>query len=129
MERKPLGEILQEAALISSGQLQVALMEQLTYDNLRIGEILALHGWIQVKTANFFVDTFPKLVNKSNKKRIGSYLREAGLLDEYDVQDIVTEQLKTGIKFGSLAVMKGLIKSETLEFFLQHFFPEQVGKS
>ncbi len=129
LKRKPLGEILQEAALISSGQVQVALMEQLTYDNLKIGEILALHGWIEEKTVNFFADTFPQLINNPIRNKIGNYLCEAGLLNEYQVEEIITEQFKTGIKFGSLAVIKGFIKPETLDFFLRHLFPDKLPKT
>ena len=129
IETQPLGEILQEAALISSGQVEVALMEQSNYHQLRIGEILALHGWIAEKTVNFFADTFPRLIKNPLRKKIGDYLCEAGLLNENQVQDIIKEQFKSGVKFGSLAVIKGFIKQETLDFFLQYFFPGQMGKT
>ena len=50
---KPLGEILVEAGLVSLAQIEIALQEQ-SQSNLKIGEILALHGWIKQETADFF---------------------------------------------------------------------------
>ncbi|HEY9768904.1 MAG TPA: hypothetical protein V6C71_10480 [Coleofasciculaceae cyanobacterium] len=52
---KPIGEILQEADLITSPQLEVALRDQNYYQDMRLGEILALRGWIKQDTADFFV--------------------------------------------------------------------------
>ena len=51
---KPIGEILQEAGLITSPQLQVALRDQTYYQDMRLGEILALRGWVGQETADFF---------------------------------------------------------------------------
>ncbi len=49
---KPLGQILVEAGLISMSQIELALKEQ-KQTNLKIGEILTLHGWIKQETADF----------------------------------------------------------------------------
>ncbi|MGD1918815.1 MAG: hypothetical protein ACFCAD_07950 [Pleurocapsa sp.] len=49
--KKPIGQILIEAGLISINQIEVALQEQ-KYNDLRIGEILVLHGWIQQHTVD-----------------------------------------------------------------------------
>lgn len=128
IEKKPLGQILQEAALISSGQIELALMEQSSYYQFKIGEILALHGWIPQKTADFFAEPFSFLVESPIRRKLGNYLCEAGLLSEFQVQDILREQKQLGVKFGSIAVLKGLIKPETLSFFLKYFFPENLDK-
>jgi hypothetical protein len=119
---KPLGKILEEAGLIHQNQLQVVLMEQNTYSHLKIGEILALHGWLKQETADFFAETIQQPVKKEIfDLQIGEFFNQAGLLSKKDIENILSEQKKTGIKFGSIAVLKGLIKRQTLDFFLKNF--------
>ena len=123
---KPLGELLSEAGLINQGQLQVVLTEKDIYPDLRIGEILALHSWIEQKTADFFAEDVPKLAQQEDLNlRIGGFFNKAGLLSSEDIYDILGEQEKSGIKFGSTAVLKGLIKQETLDFYLKYFTIDQ----
>ena len=129
IERKLLGEILQEAGLVSAGQVEVALREQLTYPQLRIGEILVLHGWISRETVNFFTEIYVKAANQSSRKKLGFYLCQAGFLTENQVKDILSEQVHTKIRFGSLAVGKGLIKQQTLDFLLKYLFPESMDNN
>lgn len=50
--KKPLGEILLKAGLVSVFQIEIALEEQKQSD-LKIGEILASRFWIKEETANF----------------------------------------------------------------------------
>ena len=52
---KPIGEILTEADLITKPQLEVALRDQIYNEDMLLGEILALRGWIKQDTADFFV--------------------------------------------------------------------------
>lgn len=118
---KPVGQVLQEAGLINEGQLQVALIEQGIYTNLKLGEILALHGWVKQETADFFGEQMHYLIEKNIHVKIGNYFHQAGLLSQEDIDDILTEQKDLGIKFGSAAVLKGCLKQETLEFFLKYF--------
>ena len=120
--KKPLGKVLEEAGLIHEGQLQVVLMEQNIYPHLKIGEILALHCWIKQETADFFADKMRQLIkNETFDLQIGNFFYLAGLLSKKDIKNILTEQKKTGIKFGSTAVLKGLIKKQTLDFYLNYF--------
>ena len=51
---KPLGLVLQKAGLISDEQLATALQEKTRLSNLKIGEIMAIRGWVKLETANFF---------------------------------------------------------------------------
>ena len=119
---KPLGKILEEAGLINQGQSEVVLMEQNIYDNLKFGEILVLHGWLKQETADFFAETMRQLIKKETfDLQIGKFFKQAGLLSEQDIQSILNEQKNTGIKFGSIAVLKGFIKEQTLDFFLKYF--------
>ncbi|BAQ64281.1 hypothetical protein [Geminocystis sp. NIES-3709] len=121
---KLVGEILEEAGLIHPGQIQVALMEQSIYTHLKLGEILVLHNWVTQQTADFFGEEIKRLIKETKKRQIGYYLRQAGLLEDHDIKAIIEEQKKLGVKFGSLAVLRGCIKQETLTFFLNHFVPE-----
>ncbi|MGL5944123.1 MAG: hypothetical protein ACRC2S_27895 [Waterburya sp.] len=123
---KPLGEILQEAGLITTPQLEVALRDQLFYEDMRLGEILALRGWIKQDTADFFVQEWFKLINKRIEHPLGFYLKKAGLLSEEDIKIILLEQHKYSLRFGDLAIKQGLINPNTVNFFLQNLFPSQL---
>jgi hypothetical protein len=127
---KPLGQVLEEAGLVNEGQLKVALMEQDIYPNLRIGEILALHSWIKQETADFFAEKMPQLIKKEGSElKIGNFFHQAYLLSEKDIENILSEQKQTGIKFGSIAVLKGYLKQQTLDFFLKYFTLESSKKT
>ena len=123
---KPIGEILQEAALITKPQLEVALRDQTYYQDMRLGEILALRGWIKQDTADFFAQEWLKLVNRRIEHPIGFYLQRAGLLSEQDIKVILLEQHRYSLRFGDTAVQQGLIKPNTVNFFLQNLFPSQL---
>jgi hypothetical protein len=131
MFSKPIGELLQEAGLISRAQLQVALHEQTEYCTLRLGEICALHGWVKQQTADFFVEYWPQLVSERHTTAfsLGQYLQSAGLLDEQQIDVLLKEQWQTGVRIGSLAVLKGWLKQDTLNFLLKHIAPNETTKS
>lgn len=126
---KPIGEILQEAGLITSPQLEVALRDQIYYQDMRLGEILALRGWIKQDTADFFVQEWFKLVNQRIEHPIGFYLQKAGLLTKQDIEVILLEQHKYSLRFGDTAVKHGLIKPNTVDFFLENLFPSQLRQA
>jgi tetratricopeptide (TPR) repeat protein len=122
---KPLGTVLQQADLVSAEQIEVALREQARSPNLRIGEILALRGWLKQKTADFFAQSWPTLVNQESKRPLGQYLKEAALLNELQIEIVLSEQKQTGLRFGELAVKKGWLKPTTVDFFLDFLVPER----
>ena len=126
---KPIGEILQEADLISIPQLEVALRDRVYNQDLRLGEILALRGWIKQDTADFFVQEWFKVINRRIEHPIGFYLKQAGLLEGQDVERILSLQHKHSLRFGDTAIKQGLIKSNTVNFFLQNLFPSQLYDS
>jgi hypothetical protein len=126
---RPLGLILQEAGLVSSAQIQVALLDQMENDHLLLGEILALHGWLKQETADFFAVNWPKLLEQEQKQRLGEYLKKAGLLTDEQVYNILKEQEKTLMRFGALAVIKGYLRKNTIEFFLRNLYPDQQKES
>lgn len=120
---KLLGETLRKAGLISNSQIQVALTD-LKYDpSLRIGEVLALRGWLEQQTADFFADEWQYLVEQIERYPLGYYLVKSGLLTGEQSYQILQEQKQLWIKFGSIAIIQGLITQKTLDFFLDSLFP------
>ena len=126
---KPLGEVLYSAGLISKAQLDVALYDRANYQEMKIGEILNSRGWIEVPTADFFAEEWSDLAEQKEKYPLGFYLQKAALLNKEHVGSILMEQNQTSVRFGSLAVLKGLINQKTLDFFLYNLFPQEMNKS
>ncbi|HHP7231571.1 MAG TPA: pentapeptide repeat-containing protein [Xenococcaceae cyanobacterium] len=121
--RQPLGEILVEAGLVSISQIEIALQEQINSD-LRIGEILAAHGWISQETADFFVLKWSKLLQEPQKKPLVYYFSEAGLLNKFQIQKIlvVQKQRNKKVRFHNIAVELRYVKQFTVDFFLARLF-------
>ena len=125
--RKPIGQILQEADLIRASQLEVALRDQIYDRDLRLGEILALRGWIEQDTANFFAQEWFEIINRRIKHPIGFYLKRAGLLKEEDIGNILVYQHQYSLRFGDTVIKQGLVRPNTVNFFLQNLFPSQLN--
>ena len=116
----PLGAILQQAGLVSANNVKKALEQQRQSSrDLRIGEILALKGYIDSETADFFAESLPVLIKETPKKPIGQYLKQAKLLTEEQIQTILQQQKKSQLKFGAQAVVNGLLAQTTVDFFLK----------
>lgn len=126
---KPLGILLQEADLISTAQIEVALQDQNFDRDLKIGEILALRGWVKQQTADFFAQHWSTIEQQKMQAPLGYYLKSAGLLDEEQIQILLSEQNRIGLRLGALAVLKGWLKPSTLEFFLKHLCPQRQLES
>jgi len=122
-DSKLLGQTLKRAGLISLAQIQVALTDQEYNHQMRLGEILALRGWIKQSTADFFADEWYLLVKRLERYPLGYYLTEADLIDISQVNAVLQEQKQLWIKFGTVAVIKGFIQQKTLDFFLNSLFP------
>ena len=121
--KRPLGEVLIEAGLITASQIEFALQLQANSD-LRIGEILASHNWIEQQTADFFAERWTKLLEQDKKKPLVYYFRSAGLLNEQQIAVLIREQ-KQQVKpkrFHRLAVQKGYLKQITVDFFLANIY-------
>jgi tetratricopeptide (TPR) repeat protein len=127
---KQLGAVLQQADLVSSTQVKIALREQSQFKTKRIGEILARRGWLKQETADFFAEQWPNLLSHKVKQPIGQYFKKAALLNDRQIEAILSEQKQTKLKFGELAVKKGWLKSNTIDFFLTYLtFQEQVRQA
>ncbi len=114
----PLGLVLQQAGLVSEAQVNAALEEQRSTQR-RIGEILVSHGWIKQESADFFALDWPQSP-QTPRQKIGQYLQQAALLDQDQVESILVQQRREGLQFGTLAVMRGWVSSQTVDFFLKH---------
>jgi len=129
LESKLLGKILQEADLISPFQLETALAHQAQDPELRLGDILAQRGIVEPRTADFFVQDWSKIVMQPEKDTLGFYLQQAAILSSAQIKVILAEQQTTGVRFGTVAVFQGFLKSTTLDFFLANLFPDQMHRS
>lgn len=123
---QPIGKILQNAGLVSPSQIEVALHDQTYYQDMRIGEILALRGWIEQSTVDFFVKEWISLLHRKDNRPLGFYLKKASLLTEKQIEMVLIEQNHTCLRFGATAVLKGFVKQNTIDFFLDNLFPDQA---
>ena len=126
---KPLGKILQEADLVSSFQIKSALQDQMQHPDLRIGKILAQQGLIKPETADFFAQDWSKVLMQPDKNALGYYLKQAAILNSAQIEVILAVQRDTGVRFGTVGVFQGFLKSTTLDFFLANLFPEELQVS
>ena len=124
-----LGEMLQRAGLLSSGQLEVVLQDQKWQPDLRIGDILELRGWVKRDAIEFFAEQWPKLAKIGRDHPIGYYFQQAGLLSAQQVDALLQEQAQAGLRIGALAVLHGWLSQETLDWFLRSLAPEESASS
>jgi hypothetical protein len=65
---------------------------------------------------------------KPRLKPIGSYLVEAGLLNGDQIKVILADQAATGMRFGEIAVARGWVKEQTVEWVVQRVIePERLA--
>lgn len=120
---QPIGEILQQAGLLSVDQVELILKVQAQHRHLRFGEIQAQQGWLKPETVDFFADQFPSFAVERHKKPIGHYLKSAALLNDDQIRTILGNQRRYGLRFGETAVAYNWIKPETLSLFLEYMEP------
>ena len=128
-ERPLLGEALVDAQLINQDQLTVALKQQHQFPELRLGEIMTQWGWLSEKTVTFFAQRWPFIVEAEKNRPIGYFFQQAGLLNEQDIDRILKEHKRLGLKFGEVGVLQGCIKRATLDFFLKFLLPKKGSDS
>jgi hypothetical protein len=119
---KLIGEMLLEAGLISSAQLNMALIFQDELSQAKLGEIIASKGWLKKETIDFMINISSPSYQLEHTvgQPIGYYFQKAGLLTPEQIENIIQDQKKLGLKFCYLAVIKGFIRAETAEFFIQN---------
>ncbi|OKH19009.1 hypothetical protein [[Limnothrix rosea] IAM M-220] len=119
-------DTLIKAGLLNEVQVQVALHDQTLHPDMRISEILALRGWIAEETVDFFDLVWAMRIKQTERQPIGQYFIEARLITEAQVDDVLAEQKISNLRFGEVAILKGYLKEETVRFFVQHLFPENL---
>uniref|UniRef100_B8HM85 Uncharacterized protein n=1 Tax=Cyanothece sp. (strain PCC 7425 / ATCC 29141) TaxID=395961 RepID=B8HM85_CYAP4 len=66
--------------------------------------------------------------SKPQRKPLGEYLVEAGLLSPAQVEMILFDQQHTNLRFGEIAALRGWVKQETIEFlFIRVVLPERAN--
>ncbi|MGL5083412.1 MAG: WecB/TagA/CpsF family glycosyltransferase [Microcoleaceae cyanobacterium] len=120
---QPIGEILQQAGLLTAAQVELILKVQAQHRHLRFGAIQAQQGWLKPETVDFFADQFPSFAIERHKKPIGHYLKSAALLNDEQISMILESQRENGLRFGEVAVAYDWIKPETLSLFLEYIDP------
>ncbi|NJL53552.1 MAG: hypothetical protein HC930_17805 [Hydrococcus sp. SU_1_0] len=84
---------------------------------------------LKPETADFFAQDWIKAVTESDKHALGYYLQQAAILDPAQIELILAQQRVSGVRFGTVAVLQGFLKSTTLDFFLANLFPEEFAVS
>lgn len=117
-EYLPLGEILQQAGLLSPQHIRKTLNIQKQYQDYRFGEILIREGYLTPETINFFVNDLPELIREDRRLRLGDYLNNAGLLHPEQIAETLQQQSSTQRKFGEIITQKGWVNPKTLDWFV-----------
>ena len=84
-----LGETLRDAGLITEAQLQTVLGDKQEYKEQKVGEILALRGWLKQETVDFFAEEWTRCLEQGAKYPIGEYLKQAALLNQENIEYIL----------------------------------------
>lgn len=120
--RLPMGQVLQDAELLSPDQVRMILATQAEIkaqaQTRRFGELVVDRGWLPPETVNFFADQYPILGKAQHSQPIGQYLKAAALMDDDQIRTILTEQDLYGGRFGEIAVMKGWVPKGTVNLLL-----------
>jgi N-acetylglucosaminyldiphosphoundecaprenol N-acetyl-beta-D-mannosaminyltransferase len=127
--KSPIGQLLKRAGLISAEQVEEILQEQAYQRHLRFGDLLARRGWVKPETVDFFAEQLPHLETAHPQQPLGQYLKKAALLNDDQITRILNYQRQTGMKFGEIAVLKGWVNQETIDWFLQTVKTEHKVRS
>ncbi len=117
-EYLPLGEILQQAGLLSPQHIRQTLKIQQQHQEHRFGEILVQQGYLPPETVRFFTRDLPDLVQSDRKLRLGDYFDRAGLLKPDQIMETLQQQSLTQRKFGEIITQKGWVNPKTLDWFV-----------
>lgn len=124
---EPLSTILQQAGLVSEAQLKSAL-SNFDSKNRLSEDLLVRCGLVTQQTVDFFAQKWSNLLHQQ-RQPLGQYFKEAGLLNSKQLQAILEEQQQTGQPLGEIAVTKGWLKQNTVEFFVKHLYERPLKRS
>jgi thioredoxin reductase len=117
-QSKPLGILLLEAGLVNTEQLDIALNAQKT-KTVRLGEILAGHGWVKQRTVEYLMKKVVHQQLSGNGQRLGSYLVDAGLVNEEQLEIALNEQKTTALCLGQILAQHGWVNQQTVEYLME----------
>jgi len=123
--QRVIGQVLQDAELLSLDQVEKAIAIKQKYPQQRFGSIVVEQGWLRQDTVDFFVELLPQLRNPKERYPLGQYLKLAGLIDEEQIASILREQEYTGLLFGEVAVGQGWVKQGTIDVISSYVNPIQ----
>ena len=113
-----IGTLLQNAGLVNQEQVEKALHFQSQFNKMKLEEILVVQNKIKSKTIDFFLYKWADIKQKGYQFPLGYYFQQASLLNNKQIQTILTEQKESSLKFGDIAIAKGWLNSKTVNFFL-----------
>ncbi|MEN9239132.1 MAG: FHA domain-containing protein [Thermostichales cyanobacterium SZTDM-1c_bins_54] len=116
-QHEKLGDLLEEAGLISPEQLTAALHEQ-HHNRLLLGEVLLQKRWAHWRTVEFFMHHFIRSQAVTRKHLIGDYLLAAGLITKDQLAEAMRIHRRQQVYFGHALVQQGYLKPQVLQFFL-----------
>lgn len=79
-------------------------------------------GEIKVQSSNKPVTDTSSL---TEVKPLGSYLVEAGLLNQECISEALSQQKRTGVRLGTILVQQGMIKEQTIEYLMENLILPQ----
>ena len=122
--RLPMGQVLQDAELLSQDQVRMILSAQADMSRQshrpprRFGDLVVEQGWLPSATVDFFAEQYPQLGQAKHHHPLGQYLKAAALMNDDQIRTIVTEQDLYGGRFGEIAVTKGWVPKGTINVLL-----------
>ncbi|MEB3224577.1 MAG: hypothetical protein VKJ86_02100 [Synechococcus sp.] len=122
-----------QAGLLTEVQAQVARHDLQVHPEMSLGDVLSLRGWAAEETIDFFELLWELRHSQPERSKIGQYLLEAHLITQEQLEDILQSQKHDtwgrSLRFGEIAVLKGYVKPNTMRFFVEHLFPDQLHKT
>ncbi|MEC4807178.1 MAG: WecB/TagA/CpsF family glycosyltransferase [Jaaginema sp. PMC 1079.18] len=120
--QRRIGQILEEAALLTPEQIGKILYIKEQKPQKRFGEIIVEEGWLSKETVNFFAGL---LTEKFSDKSwpLSRYLQKSGLLEDSELK-LLQEKAKISREtIGDIAIQEGLISPKTLDVILEYITP------
>lgn len=114
-----IGHILLEAGLLTHEQIGIILKYKQEHPDLLFGEIVVKQGWLKQETIDFFAQHLSQIQRHKQKDPIGQYLKQAGLIDDEKIEQILQQQEASQLRFGEIAAAKGWVKQKTTNFIIE----------
>lgn len=115
-----LGQMLQQAGLISEDQIDRALNIQKQQPQQRFGEILVRQGWLKRETIEFFAQQLREIALADEKFPLGHYFRTAALIDDDQLSELLQQHPPTDWHLTQMAIEKGWLKQDTVSLIVSY---------